>query len=479
MSTLDLVQPRVLHVPEFESSLGREAIELAAMAGLDLDPWQQFVLERSLGEAKLERWAATEVGLVMPRQNGKDAVLEARELAGLFWFDEELIIHSAHHFKTVAEHFERLVQLIEACPDFSRRVRSVRRGHGEEGITLKGGQRIRFFTRTKGGGRGFSAPLVIFNEAMFLPESALGALLPTQAAMPNRQRWYAGSAVDQFVQTDGVVLARVRERALAGDDPRLAYFEWSLDVETPDQLDDEVAADPQAWAHANPGLGVRITPEAVEDELRSLDRRTFAVERLGVGDWPSTSSTRETVLDLEAWDALAEPGFRSDSLVPCLAFDVSPDGAFASIAAGFRCEDGPLLAELVRHQRGTRWLVDELVRLRDRHEPVAVLCGASSPAEAFVFRLEEAGLDVEVVATGDHAKACVLLASLVDEQGLRHLGSSEVRAALQGAARRPFGDGWLWSRKHSAVDISPLVASTLALWGQATLGDDGSDPVIY
>src|SRR4029077_20943452 len=206
---------------------------------------------------------------------------------------------------------------------------------------------------------------------------------------------------------------------------------------------------------------------------------TFAVERLGVGDWPPTSSSVETVIDLDVWDALAEPGFRSDRLQPCLAYDVSPDGAFASIAAGFRCDDGLLLPELVRHQRGTRWLVDELVRLRDRHEPVAVLCGASSAAEAFVFRLEEAGLDVEVVATGDHAKACALLASLVDEQGLRHLGDSDVRAALQGAARRPFGDGWLWSRKHSAVDISPLVAGTLALWGQATLGDDGADPVIF
>jgi len=224
---------------------------------------------------------------------------------------------------------------------------------------------------------------------------------------------------------------------------------------------------------------VRITREAVEDELRSLDRRTFAVERLGVGDWPPTSSGAETVLDLEAWDALAEPRFHSDALVPCLAFDVSPDGAFTSIAAGFRCEDGAPLVELVRHQRGTRWLVDEVRRLQDRHDPVAVLCGASSPAEAFVFRLEEAGLGVEVVSTADHAKACALLASLVDEQGLRHLGNVEVRAALIGAARRMFGDGWLWSRKHSAVDISPLVACTLALWGQATLGDDGSDPVIW
>lgn len=481
MSTLELVAPRIELVPEFESSLGREAIEVAELAGLELDPWQQYVLERSLGEARTDRWAASEVGVVVPRQNGKDAILEARELAALFWFGERLVIHSAHHFRTVAEHFARLINLIEGTPDFSRRVKHVRRSHGEEGIELKGGERIRFFTRTKGGGRGFSAPLVIYNEAMFLPEAAVGALTFTQAAMPNRQRWFAGSAVDQYVQPDGVVLARLRERGMAGEDDRLAYFEWSLEHELPDQLEEADYVDEDGWARSNPGLDVRISREAVEDELRSVDRRTFAVERLGVGDWPPTSSSGlELVIDLELWDGLADPGYRSEGLLPCFAYDVAPDQTFATIAAGFRCPDGLLLAEVVRHQRGTRWLVPELARLAEAHEPVAVMAGASSPAEAFVFQLNEAGVAVEVVSTGEHAKACALLAAGVDEQGLRHLGSDELRAALRGAARRPFGDGWLWSRKHSSVDISPLVATTLALWGTTTLGWNPDEaPMIY
>jgi hypothetical protein len=38
-------------------------------------------------------------------------------------------------------------------------------------------------------------------------------------------------------------------------------------------------------------------------------------------------------------------------------------------------------------------------------------------------------------------------------------------AAIQGAVKRSLGDAWAWSRKSSNVDISPLVASTLALWG--------------
>jgi hypothetical protein len=37
------------------------------------------------------------------------------------------------------------------------------------------------------------------------------------------------------------------------------------------------------------------------------------------------------------------------------------------------------------------------------------------------------------------------------------------------------GDAWAWSRKSSAVDISPLVACTLALFGLVA----GGGPSVY
>ena len=76
-------EPRISLVPDYVASTGPDAIELAALAGLHLDPWQQLVLTHSLGERPDGKWAAFEVGLVVPRQNGKGSILEARELAGL------------------------------------------------------------------------------------------------------------------------------------------------------------------------------------------------------------------------------------------------------------------------------------------------------------------------------------------------------------------------------------------------------------
>src|SRR6266498_1695449 len=114
-------RPRLWSVPPCSiSSAGAEAVDLAAQAGLVLDPWQQFVLEPSLGEQADGRWAAFEVGVIVSRQNGKGAILEARELAGLFLWNDPPILHSAHEFTSAEEAFLRSRGLVEDNPEIER-----------------------------------------------------------------------------------------------------------------------------------------------------------------------------------------------------------------------------------------------------------------------------------------------------------------------------------------------------------------------
>ena len=167
--------PRIQHVPPYASTTGREAVELAEMAGVYLDEWQQNVLIHALGEKPDGTWAAPEVGLVCSRQNGKDEILLVRELAGLFLLGERMIVATAHQWDTSMEAFLRLRFVIENCDEFASRVRKFNMTHGQEGITLTNGQRIRFRTRTAGGGRGFSGDCVIFNEAMDFKAASLAA----------------------------------------------------------------------------------------------------------------------------------------------------------------------------------------------------------------------------------------------------------------------------------------------------------------
>lgn len=104
--------PRVSWSPPRVSTLGVEAVDLCAAAGLFLDPWQQFVLDEMLAFRADGKFSAMEVAAVIPRQNGKGACLEARALAGLFLLDERLILFTAHQFKTAREHFRRIVGLV-------------------------------------------------------------------------------------------------------------------------------------------------------------------------------------------------------------------------------------------------------------------------------------------------------------------------------------------------------------------------------
>jgi hypothetical protein len=52
----------------------------------------------------------------------------------------------------------------------------------------------------------------------------------------------------------------------------------------------------------------------------------------------------------------------------------------------------------------------------------------------------------------------------VSDKTFRHRGEHEFTTAVAGAQRREVGDGHKWSRKDSSVDITPLVAATVAMW---------------
>jgi len=459
----------------------KQVVEFIDRSGVELDPWQLDVLRVSLRRSA-GRWAAFTVAVCAPRQNGKNAILEMRELVGVLVLGERLIVHSAHLADTSKEAFRRLDELIDSNDWLREQLRHVWRTNGHESLEFTNGARIRFRTRTRGGGRGFSGSPVIFDEPMFLPEISMGAILPVISAQPDPQVWYTGSAVDQFIHEDGFSFARVRDRALKGEDKRLAYFEWSLDAETPDRVLEADAGDERVWARTNPALGRRISPFYVEAERRELDARTFAVERLGVGDWPPLDGSAEQVIPIEKWDALAddprEPGARMLDPV-CLAFDVTPDRSTSSIVAAGRRADGYMQVEVTDHKAGTGWVAERVAELCARHEPVAVMCDAAGPAGSLVHRLEEIEIEVTAVTAPDHAKACGLLYDMVDDRELRHLGGSDLRDAVKGATKRPLGEAWAWSRKNSAVDISPLVAATLALWGASTVPFDDTAPVIW
>ncbi len=465
--------------PAVTTAAGRDAVALARMAGLDLDPWQAYVLEQSLGERGDGLWAAYEVALIVARQNGKGSVLEARELAGLFLFGERLILHSAHEFKTAADAYRRIKGLIQSTPELDRQVarNGYRNAHGNEGIELRDGRSLRFVARTAGSGRGFSTDLVILDEAYNLTDAQMSALQPTLTTSPNPQLWYTSSAVNAEHHANGLVLSRVRRRGLAGDDPALCFLEWSVDREAYDADPERVARDPRSWAVANPGLGIRVSPEFVAREQRSTQAKSFAVERLSIGDWPSEAGA-DRVIDGDAWAACAQESSAAEDPV-AFAVEVAQDRSSAAIGMAGRRGDGLIHVEPVDVRRNVGWVVDRVVALVERWKPCAVIVDGRSAAASLVPSLEDAGVIVTTTSASDMAQACGSFYDAVIEGRLRHVNDRELNDAVDGATKRNLGDAWAWDRKNPLVNIAPLVAVTLAAHGLSLYGDRDEGPNLW
>jgi hypothetical protein len=196
-------------------------------------------------------------------------------------------------------------------------------------------------------------------------------------------------------------------------------------------------------------------------ERTSLGRRGFAVERLGVGDWPRTDHEARSVIDLSSWFELADAG--SKPLDPvAFAFDVSPERR-ASISVAAKRSDGLWHLELADERPGTSWLPERLEELVKKHKPAAVVCDGYGPAGSLVEALGARGLKVETLTASEHARACGRLVDAIEQGTLRHVPDEALEAAIRSAQTRPLGDAWAWSRKNSSANISPLVAATLAL----------------
>lgn len=467
--------PRVSTHPTYAFSSGPDVADLSEAAGLVLDPWQRFVLEHGLGERPDGKWAAREVACFVPRQNGKGAIIEARVLAGLFLFGERRILWSAHEYKTAQEGFLRIRELIQNAPDFDRLVKRYWEGSGEQGIELTTGQRLKFIARSKGSGRGFSGDLVILDEAQELTLLMMKALLPTLSARPNPQVWYFGTPPED----DAAWIYGVRKDGEAGK-ARLAYFDWGLgeiDLTVPLKERLRSYADMNLAYQTNPALGAdrpsALTEEFCEDELSRL-KEGYAPERLGMWlPYAGDESTGWQVISQAAWEA----GLDADSAIesrPAYGVYVPPDRSYAAIGAAGTAAGGRHIeitgndAVGLDYRPGTKWVVARLKEL-ERHEPSALVIDDKALAE----EAEKAGLTVHRANVTDVVTGCQALydgiaGPDVAARDIVHIGQAELTDAVRGAVKRDVGGSWAWARRDLAVDVTPLAAASLALFGHST-----------
>ncbi len=429
-----------------------------AAYGYDLDPWQRLVLDSWLGRTADDLYSAQSCGLSVPRQNGKNALLEARELYGLVSTGER-ILHTAHEVKTARKAFLRLASFFEnprRYPELAAMVSFIRRTNGQEAIELLNGGSVEFSARSKNAARGYTVDVVVFDEAQALNDEQTEAIIPTLAAAPhgNRQFIYTGTPPGPSVF--GEVFGRTRRAAHTGADTTTAWHEWSA-TEVGD------VSDASRWYDCNPALGIRITEDFVRKESLTMAADGFARERLG---WWSERRVAQAI-DPALWRRQAVSAADAPKKGR-KAFGVkfSPDGANVALAACRLAEDGHAHVELVRTATmadGAAWVADGLIGAAD--STAAVAMDGRSGAGWLLERLHGAYPRSALMMPGS---AGVCAASTMVEQGLRdgtltHLGGqAAMDSSAESSTRRQVGNDGGWT--FGGEDSLPLEAAALALW---------------
>lgn len=457
-------------MPEFGVSLGEEVAEVAEMAGFPPDPEQRLALDMLFALDASGKAAVRDLALVAPRQNLKTGFLKQAAIGWLYVTEQRLVVWSAHEFDTAQEAFRDMAQLIENCPDLDREVQQIHYGNGEESIELTGDRRLKFKARTKAGGRGLTGDKIVLDEAMYLRDAHMGALVPTLRAVKDPQLVLAGSAG----MVDSHVWRGYRDRGRRGGDDSLGYLEYCdpdpggcADEACTHAVGTEGCAldDRKRWWSCNTALGRRITEATLASDRKTLPAGEFARETLGWWDDPPVGSA---IFDLEQWHDLAD--LQSKLLDPvCFAVEVPLDRSRALIGAAGQSTNGRCQVELAHVAPGTGWVVDWLTR--NNHSLVAV--DSAGEAASLVPAMEEAGLTVLKVGGVERAHACGGFFDRFQARDLSHLDDPEVVPALSAAVWRQTEGARSFARRRSAGDISALYALALALHASLTVGAAG------
>jgi hypothetical protein len=443
-------------------SKGQDMIDLATELGINLMEWQRFVCIHGHKVRPDGRWAHSELGLIMARQQGKSTLMMLRILTGMFVWGEGLQLASAHRLTTSLETFRQIVGLIETNPRLEKEVKKIRWQHGAEEIELFGNRRF-VVKAANNAARGLSKPETIHLDELreYKDEDAWSSMRYSMMAAKNPQVWVYSSAGDQH----SVILNKLRERALASattDDP-IGWFEWSAEPDAPILLPSG-EINWSAFAQANPSLGITIHP----DNLKAVINDPPDIVRTEVlAQWVDTINS---AIDAQKWGMCQADPIPLDPEQPTwFGLDLSPDRKFAALTATQRLP-GEKFNLVLLHTWSNDFSINDLAVANDiapyaRKYNVQTIAYSARTAQAVASRLIPAGFSCTNMDGAIYAESCDRWLGAINSHRLQHGGQDELTQQTLSAAKLPYGDGsWIIGRRASRVAVCAAVASALATY---------------
>lgn len=414
------------------------------------------------------------VGALVGRQSGKTSWVAPRIVMQAMlpeWPGVEALVghpvgpqhigYLAQHRVSAVTRWEEYVEIIMSSP-LSASVSRVRLANGEQIMRFDNGSWFKPVTPSRTGARGLSLDLAVVDEALAHQVELLSAVRPTMA---QRDGLRSGVGAQLVVLSSGAdenstLLERLTELgrvAVESGEGRTAWLEWSAE-EDADHLDEAV------WRATLPTLDVPdgITADFVRSEATSMPAHLFKREYLCI----PTRAGSSAVIPPEVWNEC----HRGDVIVPVegvvLSLDVTPErNRAALVSAGAVDIYRPV--EVIESKEGISWALERTVEVALRWGAPVVI-DVVSPAASLIPSIEAAGVEVIPANTRTACDAAGMFYDLVIQRRLAHLADWRLTDAVNGAARRAVNDRWAWDRRRSGVDISPLVAASLAVWGIET-----------
>ena len=439
-------------IPEYEYTDGMDASNILRIASLNVDPWQNEVLNDWMGR-KYDSWAAPTCGLSVPRQNGKTLDTSGRIVSGMIMYNE-WVIYTAHLQKTATETFLEIRGLFET-PKLEKYVKEIKSALGREQIILKNGGRVMFVARTRNGGRGLHGDCLVFDEAQELTPEQQASFIPALAASKNPQTIYLGTPPDD--NAFGVVFRNIRDKAISGDSTSIAWTEFSVD-----EIGD--VNDHSRWAKTNPALGRRIKESTIEAECEQMDAETFARERLGYWS-PIVEEQIDYAIDSDKWDKCVSEETKPDGKT-AYGVKFSADGSEVVLCGAVLDNKGiTRIAEIDRKStaQGIRWLSDWL---NERYtKACCVVIDGRNGTEILVDRISDVwkvkGSIIRPSAKDVISAASLLIDSINEEKLTWYKYQEDLNDSAKTSTKRFISGGFGFGGENSI----PIEACALALFG--------------
>lgn len=439
-------------------TFGPQVAQVSARLGQPFMPHQALISDVANEivqdpETGLWVWRYPTVIVTTPRQAGKTTTLQATNAHRCMTMPDHRVWYTAQTGLAARDvWYEWETALGTAMPGRW----SFRRSAGQETARWKANRSfIRAFPPTPQSLHSKQGDTIELDEVWALElqagDSLIQATVPTQATRPHRQLWILSTAGD-----DSSVWWRswVEKGRQAVDDPDsgIAYFEWSAS-------DDMDVTDPDTWPLFHPAYGHTQDQAAMQAALEQMGPVEFA--RAFGNRWPAAKVSWRA-----SWPSCATDEQLPASAPVVFAADSNPSHTHATIAAAGTLESGRHIGEVIDSRAGVHWLKPRLLELTRRHR-AQVIVHRSGPLGYMIDELKAAGVHVIETTTADYSAAIARVITLTVSGSLGHADDPRLNVAVDNAVLRDTGDRQVLTRRDLAVDISPFVAFTWAVWHAA------------